>query len=279
MAAVAAGLAGLAVGSAVRLLLGEVRFEMAERVLESRVVGLDEQERFVTADRVLETRETERLDMSLELLDRAHGQPGPGPYSVMAPHSRRTSSHGAHQHRHRRRDHRRDVPSPSGDRVPIGMFGFDDLPGGTVPVAYNWNSLIASGSLGALLFHHFNATSATRAQELDVTNLSIGDASVLEGHTGTADLAFTVTRTGDLSQTSTVGFATSDGTGPNAATAASGDYIATAGTLTFAPGVATQVAHVAVNGDATIEPDETMTVTSAPPPWLCFCTPRQPARS
>ena len=57
-------------------------------------------------------------------------------------------------------------------------------------------------------------------------------------------------------QAVTVNYATADGT----ATTADNDYVATWGTLTFAPGETTKTFTVEVIGDATPEPDETFYV-------------------
>ena len=54
----------------------------------------------------------------------------------------------------------------------------------------------------------------------------------------------------------TVSFRTADGT----ATTADGDYVATAGTLTFAPGETTKTITVEVKGDGKREPDEAFAV-------------------
>jgi len=54
----------------------------------------------------------------------------------------------------------------------------------------------------------------------------------------------------------TVHFATADGT----ATTANGDYQATSGDLTFAPGETSKTVTVQVNGDTTPEPDESFFV-------------------
>ena len=62
---------------------------------------------------------------------------------------------------------------------------------------------------------------------------SIDDVTQAEGNVGTSNFVFTVTKTGATALTSTVTFATLDGT----ATTADGDYVAQTGTLTFAPGV------------------------------------------
>src|SRR5213076_1682392 len=81
-----------------------------------------------------------------------------------------------------------------------------------------------------------------------VVQFSSGNYSVGEGG-GNATL--TVTRTGDVSGTSTVQYATANGS----ATAGS-DYTATSGTLTFAPGVVSQDILVPITDDSTYEASE-----------------------
>ena len=115
------------------------------------------------------------------------------------------------------------------------------LPGGATPIA------IAGGKYHTLAI-------------LSAPVLTINNVSQLEGNSGTTIFTFTVTLSYAISQTVTVGYTTSDGT----ATAPS-DYTATSGTLTFAPGTLTQTIAVAVNGDTTIEADETFTVTLSSP--------------
>jgi probable HAF family extracellular repeat protein len=82
--------------------------------------------------------------------------------------------------------------------------------------------------------------------------LTISDATVTEGNTGTTNATFSVTLSAPSSQTVTVGYGTADGT----ATAGS-DYEAASGTLIFAPGETTKIITVFVNGDRLGEPDET----------------------
>jgi glucose/arabinose dehydrogenase len=82
--------------------------------------------------------------------------------------------------------------------------------------------------------------------------LSVDDVSLPEGNTGTSNATFTVTLSPASTQTVSVDFATADGT----ATAGS-DYVAGSGTLTFAPGETTHTVDVTINGDTTVEPDET----------------------
>ena len=90
--------------------------------------------------------------------------------------------------------------------------------------------------------------------------VSIADASVIEGNSGTSTLAFTATLSKASATAVTVNYATSNGT----ATAGQ-DYTAGSGTITFAPGVISQTVNVAVTGDTTVEPTETLTVTLSTP--------------
>ncbi len=86
-------------------------------------------------------------------------------------------------------------------------------------------------------------------------SLSIGDVSVTEGNSGTTTATFPVTLSAASGQTVTVNFATTDGSAN-----AGSDYVAHSGTLTFLPGITTQNMAVTINGDTTVEPDETFTV-------------------
>lgn len=83
--------------------------------------------------------------------------------------------------------------------------------------------------------------------------LSINDVSITEGNTGTTTANFTVSLTNASSSTITVKYRTADGT----AKLAGGDYDATSGTLTFAPGQTSKNITVAVRGDLLKESNET----------------------
>jgi hypothetical protein len=76
---------------------------------------------------------------------------------------------------------------------------------------------------------------------------------VTEGDNGTKTLTFTVKLSNASSQTINVDYTSADGS----ATAGS-DYVATSGTLSFAPGTTSKTVSVTVNGDAVFEPDETL---------------------
>ncbi|WP_407153952.1 Calx-beta domain-containing protein [Bradyrhizobium sp. STM 3557] len=88
-----------------------------------------------------------------------------------------------------------------------------------------------------------------------VGNISINDVSITEGNSGTSIATFTVTRSGGTAAFA-VNYATADGT----ATAGS-DYVGQpTGTLSFAAGDLTKTISVTINGDTTVEPDETFFV-------------------
>ena len=98
--------------------------------------------------------------------------------------------------------------------------------------------------------------SAETATVEAVPALSIADASVDEGDSGSTTLDFTVTLDPVATKTVTVDWATSDGT----ATAGT-DYTAGNGTLTFNSGDSSRTVSVTVAGDDVDEPNETFTVT------------------
>jgi hypothetical protein len=93
-----------------------------------------------------------------------------------------------------------------------------------------------------------------------VPAISISDVTVTEGNASTVDVLFTVSLSAATSVPVTVDYATADGTATMGT-----DYVATAGTLTFAPGSTTQVVRVTVNGDTSVEPDETVFVNLSNP--------------
>ena len=82
--------------------------------------------------------------------------------------------------------------------------------------------------------------------------ISVHDVVVAEGNSGTTQASFVVGLSASSSQSVSCSFATADGT----ATAGS-DYIATSGTLTFAPGEVEKPVVVLVNGDTVDEVQET----------------------
>jgi hypothetical protein len=88
-----------------------------------------------------------------------------------------------------------------------------------------------------------------------VPGISIGDATLAEGNTGTVNAQFDVTLSAASSQTITVSYATSDGTAIGGA-----DYQASSGTLTFSPGQTVKSIIVPVTGESLVELNETFSV-------------------
>jgi hypothetical protein len=90
------------------------------------------------------------------------------------------------------------------------------------------------------------------AQATPPSRVSIGDVRMTEGNSGQTAFQFTVSLDQPQAASVTVGYSTADGTA-----SAPSDYVAAAGAVTFAPGETAKTVTVAVNGDTTVEPDET----------------------
>lgn len=91
-----------------------------------------------------------------------------------------------------------------------------------------------------------NATGLINDNDVAPPTLAIGDASATEG----GILIFTVTRSGDTTGSTSVNYATANGT------AIANDYFAVSGTLTFAPGETSRTISVAAQTDTRVEFDE-----------------------
>jgi hypothetical protein len=95
----------------------------------------------------------------------------------------------------------------------------------------------------------------------DEPRIRISDVARKEGHANTTVFTFTVTLAAAYDQPVTVNYATADGT----ATVGDNDYVATSGTLTFAPGETTKTITVVVKGDKKKESNETFFVNLSDP--------------
>jgi hypothetical protein len=91
-------------------------------------------------------------------------------------------------------------------------------------------------------------------------SISITDRSLNEGNTGTTNAVVSLTLSAASSNTVTVNYATANGTA-----AAGTDYAAVSGTATFDPGTTSTTISMTVNGDATVEPNETFFVNLTSP--------------
>jgi uncharacterized repeat protein (TIGR01451 family) len=99
------------------------------------------------------------------------------------------------------------------------------------------------------------------AQFIVTQALSVADATVTEGNTGTTLANFAVTMPAPVAETVTVSFTTLDGT----ATGSDNDYQPVSGVLIFGPGETSQMISVSVFGDTNVEADETFTVVLSNP--------------
>jgi hypothetical protein len=137
-----------------------------------------------------------------------------------------------------------------------------------------WNSTIGVGGSVEFGFIGGGASSAkpsnyvlngvplngTEPPPPPLPTLSIGDVAVTEGNTGNTTANFSVTLSAPVSSAVTVSYSTLPGTAT-----AGADYLASSGTLSFAPGERTKTISVAVMGDTLHETDETFQVQLATP--------------
>src|SRR4029450_6444087 len=96
--------------------------------------------------------------------------------------------------------------------------------------------------------------------------LSIADASVEEGDTGTRQLVFTVTPSQPIARAPGGGFFPTNGPA-----AAPSDFASASGAVTFPGGATTRTVAVTINGDPTDEADETFTVDLVAPVGATVC--------
>jgi hypothetical protein len=90
--------------------------------------------------------------------------------------------------------------------------------------------------------------------------LALGDASLIEGNSGSTPASFKGALSAASALPVTVNWATADGTAKQGQ-----DYVAGSGSLTFAPGVTEQTITVSVLGDVLPEPNETFRVVLSGP--------------
>src|SRR5207247_283772 len=90
--------------------------------------------------------------------------------------------------------------------------------------------------------------------------LTINNASVTEGNSGTTTATFTVTLTPTSTQTVTVAYTTANGTAANGS-----DFVEINRTLSPTRPLSRSPITVTVNGDTTVEPDETFVVNLSSP--------------
>ena len=108
---------------------------------------------------------------------------------------------------------------------------------------------------GTLIYAAETPASGRELYAIPPTHVTIGNATVVEGNSGTRSLDFRVTLDRPTATPLTLYYNTFNGT----ATAGS-DYIASSGSITFARGESSKTISIAVNGDTTVERDEILNV-------------------
>jgi len=123
------------------------------------------------------------------------------------------------------------------------------LPAGTYPLTVSY-----SGG------GNFAASSTTITLTVNSLTIAGDDETIVEGSSGQSTVRVSVRLSFPATQTVTVNYTTADGT----ATAGS-DYVASSGTVTFAPGETRATISIPVNGDVTPEADERFVVRLSNP--------------
>ncbi len=95
---------------------------------------------------------------------------------------------------------------------------------------------------------------ATISDNDPLPSLTINNASVTEGNSGTKTMVFTVTLAPVSGRTVQVNYASQSNTATSSGTLA--DFVATSGTLTFNPGTTTRTISVQIVGDTRVEANE-----------------------
>ena len=105
-----------------------------------------------------------------------------------------------------------------------------------------------------------NSSTITIADNDPQPQLTITDVILTEGNSGTQTANFAVKLSNPSAQTITVAYQTA-----NVTATAGSDYIAQTGTITFNPGETSKTVSVVINGDTTVEVNETFKVTLSTP--------------
>ncbi|MEK6335110.1 MAG: Calx-beta domain-containing protein [Acidobacteriota bacterium] len=118
-------------------------------------------------------------------------------------------------------------------------------------------SIMLSGATNATIFDaEGQATILNDDPAPPTPTLSIDDANIIEGNSGSSTITFQVSLSPSSSNPVTVDFATANGT----ATTGGTDYQAAGGTLAFSPGETSKPVSISINGDTLVEGHETLIV-------------------
>lgn len=110
------------------------------------------------------------------------------------------------------------------------------------------------------------ADCAVNASFAALPAVSMGNASMSEGNSGTGTLSFTLSLASAASSDITLDYATADGTATGGTACSSGiDYVSASGTVTIPAGSSSATVNVTVCGDTVPESNETFTLTLTDP--------------
>ncbi len=152
-----------------------------------------------------------------------------------------------------------------------------DVIGETLPELNQTFNLALSGASGAEIADA--AGTATIVNDDGAAYLAVNNITIVEGNSGIRTGAFTVTRSGNTSGSSTVSYGISGTATPSGSTTDAPDYQASRGSsLAFAPGETVKTVTVYVFGDTAPEADETLNLTLSGRSRPRFPTPRAAAR-
>jgi chitinase len=135
-------------------------------------------------------------------------------------------------------------------------YNADVSPGGSVTFGFQ----ATPGATGGTTATGLALTGSGEEPPPVLPAISVGDASVVEGNSGTKQMVFTVSLSQAATGPVTVNYATANGT----ATAGQ-DYVAQSGAITFAAGETQKTISVTVNGDKAAELNETLALTLTSP--------------
>ena len=138
----------------------------------------------------------------------------------------------------------------------IDLSGYST--GDVVESASGSDLVLDFGANGSVTVKNYFAASSQPAivYGSEVPKVSIGDVTVTEGNSGTVSASFDVTLSAPAPGARVVSYATADATAQ-----AGSDYVAAAGTITFAAGETLKTVTVLITGDTSQESDETFSVT------------------
>jgi aryl-phospho-beta-D-glucosidase BglC (GH1 family) len=137
----------------------------------------------------------------------------------------------------------------------LNADGQSDIAAGDKGISWTyWSWNPNSGDTGGILKDDWTTVQTAKQTKLTPIQFQFPSGG------GQALAVFTITRTGSLSQTSTVSYATANGTAT-----AGADYVAASGSLTFAAGEATKTVSIKILADSLTEADEAFTLVLSSP--------------